>query len=86
VGSANQVYKFVRDEKYIYYQDIRDPGQAVFRLNPQTGKTERILDFSRLLRSGAIRCAFEGFAPDGSAMTSVTSSWANLYAFDVELP
>lgn len=86
VGHANQVYKFIRDGKYLYYQDIRDPGQAVFRLNPQTWKSERVLDFSRLLRSGAIRCAFEGFAPDGSPMVSVAYSWANLYAFDVELP
>jgi Tol biopolymer transport system component/DNA-binding winged helix-turn-helix (wHTH) protein len=86
VGHANQVYKFIRDGKYMYYQDIRDPGQAVFRLNPQTWKSERFLDFSRLLRSGAIRCAFEGFAPDGSPMVSVAYSWANLYAFDVELP
>jgi Tol biopolymer transport system component/DNA-binding winged helix-turn-helix (wHTH) protein len=86
VGHANQVYKFIRDGQYLYYQDIRDPGQAVFRLNPQTWQSERILDFSRLLRSGAIRCAFEGFSPDGSPMVSVFSSWANLYAFDVELP
>jgi Tol biopolymer transport system component len=86
VGHANQVYKFIRDGQYLYYQDIRDPGQAVFRLNPQTWQSERVLDFSRLLRSGAIRCAFEGFSPDGSPMVSVFSSWANLYAFDVELP
>ncbi|HEY2234838.1 MAG TPA: winged helix-turn-helix domain-containing protein [Candidatus Angelobacter sp.] len=86
VGHANQLYKFVRSGESLYYQDIRDRDQAVFRLDPKTGKAERVGDFSKLLRGGVIRCSFEGFAPDGAMMISVFSSWANVYAFDVELP
>jgi len=44
------------------------------------------MDCSSFIREGALRCAFEGHAPDGSLMFSVASSWANVYVFDVELP
>ena len=75
-----------RDGSHVFYQDSRDPMQSVFRLDPMTGKSERIADCSKFLSEGALRCRFEGRAPDGSLMFSVQASWANLFAFDVELP
>ncbi len=75
-----------RDGSHLYYQDIRAPGEAVFRLDPKTGKTAQFKDFSKLIQSGAMRCGFEGFAPDGSLIGSVRSGWADVYALDVELP
>lgn len=87
VATGDFVWKFEweRDGSHAFYQDIRDPLQSVFRLDPLTGKSERISDCSSFLAEGALRCAFEGRAPDGSLMFSVAASWANLYAFDVEL-
>jgi Tol biopolymer transport system component/DNA-binding winged helix-turn-helix (wHTH) protein len=87
-ATANSFYKFEweRDGSHVFYQDSRDPFQPVFRLDPSTGKTERVADCSSFLSEGAMRCSFEGRAPDGSLMFSVVASWANLYAFDVELP
>lgn len=85
IGTANQVYKFERDHDDLYFQDVRDPGQAVFRIDPTTGRSERVLDFSKFIRDGAMLCAFQGRAPDGSFVVSVRSAWSNLYAFDVEL-
>ena len=75
-----------RDGGHVFYQDSRDLMQPVFRLDPVTGKSERIADCSKFLSEGALRCRFEGRAPDGSLMFSVQASWANLFAFDLELP
>jgi Tol biopolymer transport system component/DNA-binding winged helix-turn-helix (wHTH) protein len=88
MATANMVWKFEweRDGSYVFYQDIRDPAQTIFRLDPATGKSQAIADCSRFLAEGALRCNFEGRAPDGSLMFSVMASWANLYAFDIELP
>jgi hypothetical protein len=86
VGTAAFVYKIERDGTELYYQDSRDAGQSVFRIDPKAGKSERIFDCAKFLRDGAVRCAFEGRAPDGSIVVSVSSSWADLFAFDVELP
>jgi Tol biopolymer transport system component/DNA-binding winged helix-turn-helix (wHTH) protein len=86
VGTASFMYKIERDSSDLYYQDSRDPGQTVFRIDARTGKTERVFDCTKLLRDGAMRCAFEGRAPDGSFVFSVGSSWADLFAFEVELP
>jgi len=87
MDTVGQVYghEWERDGSYFYYQDSRDPGQAVFRLQPKTGKIDKLIDFTSLLRDGAMRVAFEGPAPDGSIVVSVGSSWSDLYSFDVDL-
>ncbi len=73
-----------RDGHYLYFQDIFDPAEAVFRLDPGTLVTERVLDFSKLLRAGAVRCGFEGSAPDGSFLASIRRSALDIYAIDVD--
>ncbi|MBZ5492585.1 MAG: winged helix-turn-helix domain-containing protein [Acidobacteriia bacterium] len=73
-----------RDGHYLYFQDIFDPAEAVFRLDSQTLATERVLDFSKLLGAGAVRCGFEGIAPDGSFLASVRRSALDIYAIDVD--
>jgi Tol biopolymer transport system component/DNA-binding winged helix-turn-helix (wHTH) protein len=86
VGSANFVNAIRSDSNELYYQDFRDPGQAVFRIDPRTATAQRVFDCTKLFRDGALRCGFEGRAPDGSLVFSVRSSWTDLFAFDVELP
>jgi Tol biopolymer transport system component/DNA-binding winged helix-turn-helix (wHTH) protein len=85
---AAQIWKFEweRDGSHVFYQDVRDAFQPLFRLDPVTGKTERIADCSKFLSEGALRCTLEGVAPDGALVVSVLASWANVYAFDIELP
>ena len=86
VAKINGFYKFANVGREFYFQDIFAPGQAVFHLDPKTGKAERVFDFSRLLREGAMRCAFQGGPADGPFIVTVSSSRADLFAFDVELP
>jgi DNA-binding winged helix-turn-helix (wHTH) protein/Tol biopolymer transport system component len=74
------------DSRYLYFQDVLDPGGAVFRWDSETGRIERAFDFSKLLLQGSIiRCGFDGFAPDGSYLTNVLSNVSNLQALDVDL-
>ncbi len=75
-----------RDGHYLYFQDIFDPAEAVFQLDPETLKKERVLDFSKPLQQGAIRCGFEGIAPDGSFLASIRRAALDIYALDVDLP
>jgi len=75
-----------RDGHYLYFQDILDAEESVFRLNAETLASERVLNFSKLLRAGAVRCGFEGVAPDGSYLASVRRSALDIYAIDVDLP
>lgn len=87
-GNAKSIARmeWSRDGRFLYFQDIFDPAEAVFRLNPETLTTERALDFSKLLQAGAVRCGFEGVAPDGSFLGSIRHSALDIYALDVDLP
>ncbi|HEY2912716.1 MAG TPA: winged helix-turn-helix domain-containing protein [Candidatus Angelobacter sp.] len=75
-----------RDGHYLYFQDIFDPAEAVFRLDPETLTTVRVLDFSKPLKAGAVRCGFEGIAPDGTFLASIRRAAFDIYALDVDLP
>lgn len=75
-----------RDGRSLYFQDILDLAEAVFRLNPETLVNERVLDFTKPLQAGAVRCGFEGLAPDGSFLASIRRSTLDIYALDFEAP
>jgi Tol biopolymer transport system component len=75
-----------RDGHYLYFQDIFDPAEAVFQLNPETLAIKRALDFSKPLQAGAVRCGFEGIAPDGFFLGSIRRSALDIYSLDVNLP
>jgi DNA-binding winged helix-turn-helix (wHTH) protein/Tol biopolymer transport system component len=79
-------YQWAADGRNLYFQDLLDPQEAIFRWDMRSRKIDRVLDFSRpLLQAGAIRCSFEGFAPDGSYLASFRSNYSNVYALDVDL-
>ena len=86
VGTTAQFWKFEwePDGSHVLYQDMRDPVQTIFRLDPATGAVTRAMDCSSFIREGSLRCQLEARAPDGSLMSSVMASWANIYAFDVD--
>lgn len=69
VAKLGQIYRFEweRDGNYLYYQDSRDPGQAVYRVEPKTGKVTKFIDFANLLRSsaGCLRRSGAGRICDG---------------------
>jgi Tol biopolymer transport system component len=74
------------DSKFFYFQDIRDSGQAVFRLAVETGKVERLLDFTKPLQAGVLRAWWIGITPDGNHLVNFESGETNVYVLDVKLP
>lgn len=80
-----QIY-WSADSKYIYFQDLGDEEQAVFRSAVDTLKTEKILGFKNWLENGAAQCHFTGVGPDGSIYATIDHGGTDLYAVDVKLP
>jgi len=79
-------YQWGADSRELYFQDLLDPQEAIFRWDGRSRRIDRVLDFRKpLLQAGAIRCSFEGFAPDGSYLASIRSNFSNVYALDVDL-
>ena len=74
------------DSRSFYFQDVRDSGQAVFRLAVDTGKVERVLDFTKPLQAGVLRAWWIGITPDGHFLVNFQSGETNVYALDVKLP
>lgn len=74
------------DGKYVYFQDILESGESVYRFRLPDSSLERVHSFEDLLRSGALRCGLIGLAPDGSLLVQVVRGGANLYKLELELP
>jgi WD40 repeat protein len=80
-----QIY-WSADSKYVYFQDLGDEEQAVFRSAVDTLKTEKILGFKNWLENGAAQCHFTGVGPDGSIYATIDHGGTDLYAVDVKVP
>jgi len=74
------------DAKYIYFQDEDAAGQLLSRFRLQDSRIEAVFSFEPLLKTGVVRCAVLGFAPDGSLLIRASSRGGNLYKFQLDLP
>jgi Tol biopolymer transport system component/DNA-binding winged helix-turn-helix (wHTH) protein len=73
-------------DSVLYFQDILAPGEPVYRVQPGASAQQRIYSFEDILQSGAQRCAFQGFAPDGSLLVQVNRGGGDVYALSLNLP
>lgn len=73
-------------DSVLYFQDILAPGEPVYRFKPGGAAPQRAYSFEDILQAGAIRCAFWGFAPDGSLLVQVNHGGGDIYALTVNLP
>ena len=73
-------------DSVLYFQDILAPGEPVYRFHPGGAPPERAYSFEDILQAGAMRCAFWGFAPDGSLLVQVNRGGEDIYALTVNLP
>lgn len=73
-------------DSVLYFQDILAPGEPVYRFRPGDSGPKRVYSFEDILQSGAQRCAFQGFAPDGSLLVQVNRGGGDIYALTVNLP
>jgi hypothetical protein len=67
-------------DSVLYFQDILAPGEPVYRFRPGASDTQRVYSFEDILHSGAQRCGFQGFAPDGSLLVQVNRGGGDIYA------
>jgi Tol biopolymer transport system component len=74
------------DSNFVYYQELGDSEQGVYRVRLTRSAPEKILGFNRLLGSMASQCHFTGVAPDGSIYATVDRGGTDLYALDMRLP
>jgi DNA-binding winged helix-turn-helix (wHTH) protein/Tol biopolymer transport system component len=74
------------DGNSVYYQEMGDPEQAVYRLRLGRALPEKVLGFGRMLSSMATQCHFTGVAPDGSVYATLDRGGTDVYALDLKLP
>ena len=73
-------------DSVLYFQDILAPGEPVYRFHPGSSGPQRVYNFEDILQTGAQRCAFWGFAPDGSLLVQVNRGGGDIYALTISLP
>jgi Tol biopolymer transport system component len=74
------------DGNFIYYQELSDPEQSVYRVRLAHTRPEKVFGFGRLLNSMASQCHFTGVAPDGSIYATLDRGGTDVYALDLRLP
>ena len=70
----------------LYYQDVDEVEESIFRVPMATRETERVVRLGDLLSSGAARAMFTGLSPDGSVYVTVDHGDVDVYAVDLKLP
>jgi DNA-binding winged helix-turn-helix (wHTH) protein/Tol biopolymer transport system component len=71
-------------DSVLYFQEPVEPGQPVYRVQPGSSGPQRVYSFEDILQgSSALRCGFEGFAPDGSLLVQVSRGGGDVYAITV---
>jgi len=73
-------------DSVLYFQDVLAPGEPVYRFQPGASSPQRAYSFEDILQSGALRCAFWGFAPDGSLLVEVNRGGGDIYALTLSVP
>jgi Tol biopolymer transport system component/DNA-binding winged helix-turn-helix (wHTH) protein len=74
------------DGRWLYFQDLGDEEQSVFRVHLGSSKTQKIMGFRAWLESGASQCHFTGVGPGGSLYATIDHGGTDLYAMDLQLP
>jgi Tol biopolymer transport system component/DNA-binding winged helix-turn-helix (wHTH) protein len=74
------------DSQSLYYQDLLEEDEPIYRFRISTKRREKIYDFHKELSSGYFRCAFYDLKSDGSLLVYLSRSSSDLYSFDVDFP
>jgi Tol biopolymer transport system component/DNA-binding winged helix-turn-helix (wHTH) protein len=74
------------DSRFLFFQDLLEPGEPVRRLRLSDFSTDRAFECSSVLEGGVQRCGFEGLAPDGSFLFQLSRGDHDVFAIDVDLP
>src|SRR5262245_59839375 len=81
-----QGMRWSADSNYVYYQEMADTEQSVYRVRLGRALPEKVAGFKDYLGSMASQCHFTGVAPDGSIYATVDRGGTDIYALDLKLP
>jgi Tol biopolymer transport system component/DNA-binding winged helix-turn-helix (wHTH) protein len=81
-----QGMRWSADSNYVYFQEMADTEQAVYRVRLGRALAERVVGFKDYLGTMASQCHFTGVAPDGSIYATVDRGGTDIYALDLKLP
>jgi DNA-binding winged helix-turn-helix (wHTH) protein/WD40 repeat protein len=81
-----QGMRWSADSNYVYYQEMADPEQSVYRVRIGRALPEKVVGFKDYLGSMASQCHFTGVAPDGAIYATVDRGGTDIYALDLKLP
>lgn len=88
VAHGNDFYRLRKSPggEYFYFQDIRSPGEPLFRMHNSDWKVEKVMTFESMLKGDVVRCRFAGVMQDGSPMVIAVRGGYELYSVDLDLP
>ncbi|HXT26128.1 MAG TPA: winged helix-turn-helix domain-containing protein [Candidatus Eisenbacteria bacterium] len=81
-----QGMRWSADSNYVYYQEMADTEQSIYRVRLGRALPEKVVGFKDYLGSLASQCHFTGVAPDGSIYATVDRGGTDIYALDLKLP
>jgi len=70
----------------LFYQDLGEPGQPIYRFNPTTRRRELSFSFNEALQKDAMTCRFAGIGLDNTLYAFVITATQDLFAVDLDLP
>ncbi|HKF44767.1 MAG TPA: LpqB family beta-propeller domain-containing protein [Thermoanaerobaculia bacterium] len=73
-----------RDGSLLYFQDLLEADQPVYRVGPEAGAPERVAVFPEALVGGVSRVGFAGLTPDGDLLVVLSRNHTDIYALDLE--
>jgi sugar lactone lactonase YvrE len=85
-GTLVNVMAWSKDGKALYYQDLLEANEPVYRVRLSDHKRELVTSFETLLAGSTQRAAFVTLAPDGSLIATLTRAGGDIYSLDLDLP
>ena len=70
----------------LFYQDLGEPDQSIYRFKPATGSKRLSFSFKEALRKDAVTCRLAGIGADDRLYAYVLEATSDLFAIDLDLP
>ena len=72
------------DGAFLFFQDLLEADQPVYRVGPPGRAPERVADFRESLIGGAFRSGLVGLTPEGDLLVVLSRNHPDIYALDLE--
>ena len=69
---------------YLYFQDLLEPDQPVYRWGLSSKRSERVADFRESAAGSAARIGLAGLTPGGDLLLILSHGRDDIYSLDVD--